>query len=137
MSNFSGEIIVTRFGDPVQAIISATEKAVTELAIQTKDQSQKLAQFTKGYSQGNLRASISYKKAERDGNTWASFVFTPVEYAAYVEFGTRYMEAQPFMRPAAELILRNANVADVNKKYGEEEMKKQLNRRKQEIVRNG
>jgi HK97 gp10 family phage protein len=29
-------------------------------------------------------------------------VFTIVEYGPYVEFGTRYMQAQPFFRPAYE-----------------------------------
>ena len=29
-----------------------------------------------------------------------------VDYAVFVEFGTRYMRAQPFMRPAAEQVMR-------------------------------
>lgn len=35
-------------------------------------------------------------------------VTADTEYAVYVEFGTRYMEAQPFMRPAVNQTMRNA-----------------------------
>lgn len=49
---------------------------------------------------GALRASIAAKKiAETE---WE--VAPATEYAIYVEFGTRKMAAQPYMRPAAEKI---------------------------------
>lgn len=35
-------------------------------------------------------------------------VTADTEYAVYVEFGTRYMEAQPYMRPAVNKTMRNA-----------------------------
>jgi HK97 gp10 family phage protein len=44
---------------------------------------------------GRLRASIEH---EVDGDTLR--VGTNVEYAVYVEEGTRYMEAEPYLRPA-------------------------------------
>lgn len=48
---------------------------------------------------GRLRSSITHS-VERDGRGLVGFVGTNVEYAIYVEFGTRYMRAQPFLRPA-------------------------------------
>lgn len=49
---------------------------------------------------GALRASIQAKKlAETE---WE--IAPNTEYAIYVEFGTRKMAAQPYMRPAAEKI---------------------------------
>jgi HK97 gp10 family phage protein len=47
---------------------------------------------------GRLRASISLHWV---GNLLIE-VFTIVEYAGYVEHGTRYMRAQPYFRPAYE-----------------------------------
>ena len=49
---------------------------------------------------GALKASI---KAEKETET-AWTVAPTTEYAIYVEFGTRKMSAQPYMRPAAEKI---------------------------------
>lgn len=46
---------------------------------------------------GRLRASISH---DHDDNTM--MVGTNVEYAPYVELGTKNMDAQPYLRPAIE-----------------------------------
>lgn len=50
---------------------------------------------------GNLRNSIQ-TDVESDGLT--AHVGTAVEYAAYVEFGTRRMAPRPFLAPAAEAV---------------------------------
>lgn len=50
---------------------------------------------------GNLRSSISFR-IEHVGATTVGVVGTNVEYAPYVEYGTRRMAAQPFLRPALE-----------------------------------
>lgn len=49
-----------------------------------------------GYVGGTLRNSITH---EVDGDS--VYVGTNVEYAPYVELGTRYMSARPYLRPAA------------------------------------
>jgi HK97 gp10 family phage protein len=46
---------------------------------------------------GHLRSSISAEPAGADGTVT---VRASAEYAAYVELGTRYMAAQPFLKPA-------------------------------------
>lgn len=53
---------------------------------------------------GNLKNSIS-TSFENDGLT--GVVSTNVEYAAYVEFGTRRMAARPYMTPAAEQVRKS------------------------------
>ena len=50
---------------------------------------------------GRLRASIHTRQI--DGGLGAE-VLTDVYYAVYQEYGTRYMSAQPYMRPAAEAV---------------------------------
>lgn len=47
---------------------------------------------------GNLRRSIQPPKISVDGLT--ATVVVMADYGAYVELGTRYMEAQPYMGPA-------------------------------------
>lgn len=50
---------------------------------------------------GRLRSSIAEELRREDGEL-VEIVGTDVEYAPYVEFGTRRMRAQPFLRPAAQ-----------------------------------
>lgn len=47
---------------------------------------------------GNLRNSITHAV---EGSEDAVYIGTNVEYAPYVEMGTRRTAAQPFLRPAA------------------------------------
>lgn len=54
-----------------------------------------------GYTTGNLRSSIS-SKMSTDG--LFGEVSPHTEYASYVEYGTRKMQAQPYMRPAFKKI---------------------------------
>lgn len=51
---------------------------------------------------GRLRSSIIMTKG-RDGTGFFVQIGTNVSYAAYVEFGTRYMRPQPFLLPAVAL----------------------------------
>lgn len=48
---------------------------------------------------GRLRASITMDSGRDSRGAWVT-IGTNVEYAPYVEFGTRYMSPQPYMRPA-------------------------------------
>lgn len=49
----------------------------------------------------------------------------------YPEFGTRYQVAQPFLRPAKELVMDGGKAAEIGKKYCREEMEKEFARRKE------
>ena len=53
--------------------------------------------FKKGYSQGDTASSI-YMTMEDGGMT--TKVGPTMDYDPYVEWGTRYMEAEPFAKPA-------------------------------------
>lgn len=54
-----------------------------------------------GYVGGTLRRSIM---TEITDNGFTSETEPHTEYAGYVEYGTRYMDAQPYMRPAFESV---------------------------------
>jgi HK97 gp10 family phage protein len=60
---------------------------------------QSKADFTKGYQTGTTKRSIGLEIKD-DGLTAESAPET--EYSPYLEYGTRFMEAQPFVRPALE-----------------------------------
>lgn len=51
---------------------------------------------------GNLRRSISTSGPSVGADGVSATVGTNVNYAAFVEFGTRRMAAQPFLGPALE-----------------------------------
>lgn len=57
------------------------------------------ADFTQGYATGTTKRSI-HLEFEDDGMTVISEPTT--EYSPYLEYGTRFMTAQPFMGPAFE-----------------------------------
>lgn len=48
---------------------------------------------------GRLRNSITHTV---DSTMLEAYIGTNVEYAPHVELGTRHMDAQPFLRPAAQ-----------------------------------
>ena len=55
------------------------------------------ADFTRGYATGTTKRSIQLSLS--DGNLTAT-VEPATEYSPYLEYGTRFMDAQPFVRPA-------------------------------------
>lgn len=55
--------------------------------------------FTRGYSTGDTASSINVEIT--DGGLEAR-VGPTTNYAEYVEYGTRFMEAEPFVRPALD-----------------------------------
>lgn len=55
------------------------------------------ADFKKGYQTGATKRSINLEI--KDGGMTAESG-PETEYSPYVEYGTRFMEAQPFVRPA-------------------------------------
>ena len=57
------------------------------------------ADFKKGYQTGTTKRSIGLEM--QDGGFTVE-VGPETEYSPYVEYGTRYMDAQPFIKPAHE-----------------------------------
>lgn len=67
-------------------------------------QHQTFVSFVKGYSKGTTRDKSS-SKIEPSGKS--VIVGTETDYAPFVEFGTRFMEPEPFVQPMAERQSRN------------------------------
>jgi HK97 gp10 family phage protein len=98
--------------------------------------------------EGTLKSSIMWRKSwgsdsfgfpSQDGGVpgaqipkpdgISGVVGTGIEYGVYQEFGTRYMPAQPYLRPAADSI-RGATAQDIAKKWGREAMMREFRTRK-------
>lgn len=72
-----------------------SEADLMRLALGVQNRARELAPV----DTGRLRSSITHKRGKDRLGPYVK-VGTNVEYAPYVEFGTRYQRAQPFLRPA-------------------------------------
>lgn len=75
-------------------------KVLRKYGVKVKEAAINKAQFTKGYSTGATRRSITLQAG---GNQ--AIIQALTSYSGYVEVGTRKMEAQPFMQPALEEVV--------------------------------
>ena len=57
------------------------------------------ADFTRGYATGTTKRSIALEMADAG---FTAEVEPKTEYSPYLEYGTRFMDAQPFVKPAYE-----------------------------------
>lgn len=73
------------------------KKVVKHNGQQLQDKIQRNANFTKGYATGQTKNSVDLQI--KDGGMTADSGPT-TEYSPYLEYGTRFMEAQPFVKPA-------------------------------------
>jgi HK97 gp10 family phage protein len=95
---FKGAEETRRFlADAPEALQKAVKKALKQTAVLTKEE----AIDNCPVRTGALRKSIYYKVSD-----YSYSVGAKAEYGGYVEFGTRYMEAQPYLRPAFIFVTR-------------------------------
>lgn len=78
--------------DDVKKVVHHNGGQLTEKMVENAD-------FKKGYQTGTTKRSIGIELT--DGGLTAE-VAPKTEYSPYVEYGTRFMSAQPFVRPAFE-----------------------------------
>lgn len=81
----------------VKRVVKANGAALQEAAQRKAPVGTPQSTGIPGYVGGTLKRSIVLEI--RDGGLTAE-VEPTAEYAAYVEYGTRYMNAQPYMRPS-------------------------------------
>lgn len=74
-------------------VAAITPRFLTEAAIVVQADAKRMVPV----DTGNLRGSIV-----RDVSGDTATVGTNVEYAEHVEYGTRHMQAQPYLRPAID-----------------------------------
>ena len=73
------------------------KKVVRQNGSELQRKMQDNADFKRGYATGETKRSIGLEIT--DGG-FAAEVEPKTEYAPYLEYGTRFMDAQPFVKPA-------------------------------------
>lgn len=79
--------------------LSDVKRVVRKNGAELQKKIQSNADFAKGYQTGTTKRSVGLEIKD-SGLTTESAPET--EYSPYLEYGTRFMEAQPFVRPAYE-----------------------------------
>lgn len=79
------------------AAMSDVKRVVQQNGVELLEKVARNAEFDKGYQTGTTQRSVDIEF--RDGGMTVE-VEPHTEYAAYLEFGTRFMEAQPFVEIA-------------------------------------
>lgn len=79
------------------ATMDDVKRVVRTNGSQLQRKMQNNADFKKGYQTGQTKRSIGLE-IQDDGFT--AEVAPTTEYSPYLEYGTRFMEAQPFVKPA-------------------------------------
>lgn len=79
------------------ATMSDVKKVIRKNGSELQAKMQEKADFTRGYATGTTKRSIGLEVT--DGGLTAE-VGPTTEYSPYLEYGTRFMEAQPFVTPA-------------------------------------
>lgn len=88
---------VTYFVEVERAILTGpeAERFLLRLALKVERAAKRYA----AVDTGRMRASIGHR-IEREAGGLLAVVGASAGYAVHVEFGTRFMRAQPFLRPA-------------------------------------
>lgn len=73
------------------------KKVVRHHGSQLQQRMQRKADFSKGYQTGTTKRSI---KLNFDSSNLEARVGPQTHYSPYLEYGTRFMDAQPFVKPA-------------------------------------
>lgn len=119
----------------LQVIQDGLEKGILEICARVRTEASSIAPTNKKGNGGRLRKSIIYntrlaKTGSLDGVPDSGFmegyVGSNVHYAPYVEFGTRKMPPQPYLRPAIAIYALGQKAADVLKQKQEENARGEL-----------
>ena len=135
-----------KYGDPKKAVKLAISPSSLDIGVAIASQAKLLAPVDHGQLRNSLSVStIGETKLLNDDpggqalelNTQGlkqgeAYVGSNTDHAIHIEYGTIKMVAQPFLRPSAELIVDRKTPADVVAKYCNEEMEKELKKRKEE-----
>lgn len=90
----------------IQAVARAEAEAAREIVKKAAGDVQAAAMRIVPVDTGNLKRSIMVDIAP---GGMSAEVTANADYAAYVEYGTRYKAARPYMQPAAQLVQAELN----------------------------
>lgn len=101
MAEVEGRIDPALLKRAIEESTGPVMRELTKVAVRVSAEAKRLCPV----DTGRLRNSITFG-VDADSQGPYAVIGTNVEYAPYVEFGTRYQRAQPFLRPAVSKVLR-------------------------------
>jgi hypothetical protein len=143
-----------KYGDPKKAVKLALHPSSLNIGVAIASQAKLLAPVDNGQLRNSLSASTlkETKLLNKGGFSTKgpmeyaeeldtqglkaneAYVGSNSDHAIHMEYGTIKAVAQPFLRPSAELIIDRKTPADVVAKYCNEQMEKELKKRKEEMA---
>lgn len=143
---FDASLKIVNYGNPTKAADFGNAEALAGVCIAVASQAKALSPVRFG----QLRNSIMWNTQDKTGglndspgkaesNSIAKppknegYVGSASDHAIPIEFGTRYMQAQPFLRPAGEIVTRKGEAAKIVAKYQIESMDDEFPRRNQRL----
>ena len=134
------EVKVTSFVPrAIKGVGEGTLKGMIEVAIRVTSQAKLLAPVNKKVGLGGqLRNSIMWKSYNKTGGITEGqklsenvtkdevIVGSATEYAVYQEYGTRKMSAQPYLRPAVDIVTNGTGYEKAVRKAMEDSVRVQL-----------
>ena len=141
---FKTESTRTKFGDPRDAVKRAIVSGNIAVGARVASQAKALAPVEFGELRNSISASSTTKTVLLNtqpgdrafGLSTAGlgrgevYVGSNSDHAVFQEYGTKYMIAQPFLRPAKELIIDGKTAQDIIWKFQRKEMEQELKKRK-------
>lgn len=138
-------VTVTSFGDLPKAIKEGNTKALLELVTRVTAQAKSLAPVDTAELKNSIMGQVKGgdyghqggPKINESPKTGEGYVGSAVAHGIYNEFGTRKMQAQPWLRPAIAAEASGAKVSKVVKDLQVEAVKKGMAKgpRKKKVVR--
>jgi len=133
----------TRFGDPKKAAGKARTQSNLGIGASIASQAKLLAPVEFGQLRNSISATSLKKtvllnnrsgdKAEELSKSGLKndevYAGSNSDHAIFQEYGTRFMSAQPFMRPAKEVVVEGKTAQNIIVKYGAIAMERELKKR--------
>lgn len=103
--------------DAIKAISDGSYQGILKIALKVVNQAKSLSPVNLGQLKGSIMWKSKTAAGERtrgkaipeQAGEGEILVGTAVEHGIYQEFGTRFMEAQPFFRPAISIVTSGTN----------------------------
>ena len=124
-------VTITTFGDIPKAIQDGSDAAILELVQNVVTQAKRICPFDTGQLRNSIMGQVKGGSYGHQGGPTLSerpkegegYVGTAVAHGIYNEFGTRYMPAQPYLRPAIAVEANGQKAASVIKELQLEAVK--------------
>ena len=137
-------VTIIKKGDAIKGATQGNQDSILNTLVKVTAQAKSLADFEKGYQTGQTRNGIMWKVPGQTGGLNdgsgkpnldevsvvpkenEGYVGVNNDHASYVEFGTRNMASQPYLRPAVDIVVNGSSYKDSIRKIMIEQMERAM-----------